>query len=154
MTAGAGHTAGHTEGRRRASGARTRNRQTHGTSHGDGETEGDTTEYSRTQQETHGSHGTHNRQERRTSGRKAGREGGERGADGLAPGEWWRRGTKRTHGSRQGAERERKKEIYKYLRERREKNAAETRKSVQVCAYTYHLISWHSGRILHFLLYI
>ena len=39
------------------------------------------------------------------------------------------------HGSRQGAGRERKKEIYKYLRERREKNAAETRKSIQVCVY-------------------
>ena len=47
-----------------------------------------------------------------------------------------------------------KKEIYKYLRERREKNAAETRKSVQVCAYTYHLIPWRGGCLLHFLLYI
>ena len=58
-------------------------------------------------------------------------------------------------GGEQGENREtEKKEIYKYLRERREKNAAETRKSVQVCAYTFYLISWHSGRILHFLLYI
>ena len=58
------------------------------------------------------------------------------------------------HGSRQGAGRERKKEIYKYLRERREKNAAETRKSIQVCVYTYHLIPWRVGCLLHFLLYI
>ena len=50
--------------------------------------------------------------------------------------------------------RERKKEIYKYLRERREKNAAETRKSVQVCAYTFYLISRRVGCLLHFLLYI
>ena len=62
------------------------------------------------------------------------------------------------HGSRQGAGRDQtdrgKKERYKYLRERREKNAAETRKSVQVCAYTFYLISWRVGCLLHFLLYI
>ena len=62
------------------------------------------------------------------------------------------------HGSRQGAERDQtdrgKKERYKYLRERREKNAAETRKSVQVCAYTFYLISRRVGCLLHFLLYI
>ena len=43
-------------------------------------------------------------------------------------------GNKEEHGSRQGAERDQadrgKKERYKYLRERREKNAAETRKSM------------------------
>ena len=59
--------------------------------------------------------------------RREGRKGGERDTDGHAPGEW-RRGTRRsTAGSR---ERTKKKEIYKYLRERREKNTAETRKSV------------------------
>ena len=47
-----------------------------------------------------------------------------------------------------------KKRVYKYLRERREKNAAETRKSIQVCVYTYHLIPWRVGCLLHFLLYI
>ena len=57
------------------------------------------------------------------------------------------------HDSREGSGR-RKKEIYKYLRERREKNAAETRKSVQVCAYTFYLISRRVGCLLHFLLYI
>ena len=50
--------------------------------------------------------------------RREDRKGGERGADGHAPGEWRRQ---EEHGSRQGAGRERKKEIYKYLRERREK---------------------------------
>ena len=90
-----------------------------------------------------------------TEGRQA-RKTGERGADGLAPGEW-RRGTERSTaaGREQGESRQtEKKEIYKYLRERREKNAAETRKSVQVCVYTYHLISWRVGCLLHFLLYI
>lgn len=97
---------------------------------------------------------THRRQEA-SGGQAEGRKGGgERGADGLAPGEWWRRGTKRRHGSREGTERADKKEYVIYLRERGEKNTAETRKSVQVCAYTFYLISWHSGRILHFLLYI
>lgn len=57
----------------------------------------------------------------RSGGQAEGRQGGgERGADGLAPGEWWRRGTKRTHGSREGTERtDRKKEYVIYLRERR-----------------------------------
>ena len=82
--------------------------------------------------------------------RREGRKGGRREGHGW-PRAW---GAEEEHGSRQGAERERKKEIYKYLRERREKNAAETRKSVQVCAYTYHLIPWRVGCLLHFLLYI
>ena len=81
--------------------------------------------------------------------RREGRKGGERGADGHAPGEW-RRGSRQQAGSRERT----KKEIYKYLRERREKNAAETRKSVQVCAYTFYLISRRVGCLLHFLLYI
>ena len=68
-------------------------------------------------------------------------------------------GNKEEHGSREGAgrnhtDRGKKKEIYKYLRERRENNADETRKSVQVCAYTFYLISRRGGCLLHFLLYI
>ena len=87
----------------------------------------------------HGSHGSHGSQEEQKDKRSGG-------------------GNKEEHGSRQGAGRDQtdrgKKERYKYLRERREKNAAETRKSVQVCAYTYHLISRRGGCLLHFLLYI
>ena len=58
------------------------------------------------------------------------------------------------NGSRGTEQGENEKEIYKYLRERREKNAAETRKSAQVCVYTYHPISRRGGCLLHFLLYI
>ena len=93
---------------------------------------------------------------RRASGGKAGREGGEKGADGHAPGEWRRQEERHgeEHGRTDGNRERREKEIYKYLRERREKNAAETRKSVQVCAYTFYLISRRVGCLLHFLLYI
>ena len=57
--------------------------------------------------------------------RREGRKGGERGVDGLAPGEW----TRREEEGRKTAERaNRKKEYVIYLRERREKNTAETRK--------------------------
>ena len=80
---------------------------------------------------THGRHGSHGRQEeRRTSGGKAERE--ERGARMAlrlesGGGE---------HGSRQGAGRERKKEIYKYLREsREEKRRRDSQKRVNMCIY-------------------
>ena len=101
-------------------------------------------------------------QERRASGRE-GKEGKAR-KGGRREGRGWPRawrveeGNEEEHDSRQGAERDQtdrgKKERYKYLRERREKNAAETRKSMQVYVYTYHLISWRGGCLLHFLLYI
>ena len=48
------------------------------------------------------------------------------------------------HGSRQGAERERKKEIYKYLRERREeKRRRDSQKRVNVCIYiSLNTVAW------------
>ena len=83
-----------------------------------------------TQQETHGSHGTHSRSRHREDKRREGRKGGERDTDGLAPGEQRRRTERSTAAEREQGEngQTEKKEIYKYLRERREKNAAETRK--------------------------
>ena len=89
-------------------------------------------------------------QERRASGGKggkAGREGGERDTDGLAPGERRRRGRNRRHGSRQGAGRDqtdRKKEIYKYLRERRrEKRRRDSQKRANMCIYiSLNTVAW------------
>ena len=73
------------------------------------------------------------RQEGGAEGREEGRE--ERGRRHGWPRAWGvEKGNEEEHGSRQGAERDQtdrgKKEIYKYLRERREKNAAETRKGM------------------------
>ena len=77
-------------------------------------------------------------QERRASGGKAGRE--ERGARmatrlGSGGGD---------HGSRQGAGRERKKERYKYLRERREKKRRrDSQKHTSVCIYiSLNTVAW------------
>lgn len=134
MTAGAGHTAGHTEGRRRASGART---QKAGRNKPRGR--GDGRGHDGTQQETHS-----RQEERRTSGGKARKGGGERDTDG-----------RKTHGSRTGTEREQRKRVCNIFKgEKRGENTAETRKSVQVCAYTYYPISRRGGYLLHFLLYI
>ena len=82
---------------------------------------------------------------------REGRKGGRREGHGWPCA--WRVEEGNTAAGREQGENE-KKERYKYLRERREKNAAETRKSVQVCAYTFYLISRRVGCLLHFLLYI
>ena len=60
-----------------------------------------------TQKAAGGASGAHTQQEeeRRASGRKGGKEDRREGADGLAPGEEWRRGQEE-HGSREGAGRE------------------------------------------------
>ena len=81
----------------------------------------------------HGSHGTHGRSRRsggQAEGRQEGREErGTRMATRLERGGG-------DHGSRQGAGRERKKEIYKYLREiRREKRRRDSQKRASVCIY-------------------
>ena len=56
----------------------------------------------------------------RSGGQAEGRQEG-RNTDGRAPGEWWRRGTKRRHGSRERTGREQTdgKKYVIYLRERR-----------------------------------
>lgn len=86
----------------RASGAHTQKQAT-GTGRRKG-TQQNTAEHSRrhTAATDHTAGGAEDKQ-------KAGRKGGERGADGLAPGEWWRRGSERRHGSREGTERDGKK---------------------------------------------
>ena len=62
--------------------------------------------------------------------------------------------TRQPRNTRQaGADRQKKEYvIFKGGKER--ENTAETRKSVQVCAYTFYPISRRGGRLLHFLLYI
>lgn len=65
-------------------------------------------------------------------------------------GEEGRRGSERE--GRQQTEKKRVCNIFKGEKERR--NTAETHKSMQVCAYTFHKISWRVGSLLHFLLYI
>ena len=75
------------------------------------------------------------------------------GAEGQAERRREQGGARQQTGSRERSGRQ-KKRYDIYLRERREKNAAETRKSIQVCVYTYHLIPWRVGCLFHFLLYI
>ena len=137
MTAGAGHTAGHTEDRRGASRAHTQK-----TGRNKPRGRGHSRRHTATTEHTEG--------RSRSGGQAEGRQEG-RNTDGLAPG-----GAVETRGARQQAgSRERRKEEYViYLRERGEKNTAETRKSIQACAYTYHLTSWRVGCLLRFLLYI
>lgn len=133
MTAAARHTAGHTEGRRGASGTHTQKQAT-GTGRRKG-TQQNTAEHSRrhtaaTEHTTATEH-TAGAGIGRTSGRKADRKEGERGADDLAPGEWWRRGAERRHGSREGTERADRKRVCNIFKgEKERKNTAETRKSM------------------------